>query len=61
MSTLQVPPRGSRLLRQPDPTFRSNLMDNMLRDPAGPGAAPLAHLCVDNTTKEEFNTKYKVV
>ena len=60
-SALQVPPRGSRLLREPDPTFISNLKDNMLRDPVGPGAAPLALLCIDKTTKAEFNTKYKAV
>ena len=47
MAALQKPPRGSRLLREPHPNFISNLKDNMLRDPAGQGAAPLALLCMD--------------
>ena len=33
----------------------------MLRDPAGPGAAPLALLCMDKTTVEDFNSKHKKV
>ena len=56
-----MPPRGSRLLREPDPMFISNLKDNMLKDPVGPGAAPLALMCVDKMTKGDFNTKYKAV
>ena len=39
VAALQKPPRGSRLLREPDPTFISNLKENVLRDPAGPGTA----------------------
>lgn len=61
VSVLQMPLRGSRLLREPDPIFISNLKDNMLRDPAGPGAAPLALFCMDKTATGEFNPKHKTV
>ena len=33
----------------------------MLCDPAGPGAAPLALLCMDKAMVEDFNTKHKNV
>lgn len=61
VAALQKPPRGSRLLWEPDPTFISNLKDNMLRDPASPGAAPLALLCMDKAMVEDFNSKHKNV
>lgn len=57
ITALHAPPKGSRLLCEPDPTFIKNLKDNMLRDPIGPGAAPLAVLCVNKATKKEFNSK----
>ena len=61
VSAIQMPPRGSRLLREPDPIFISNLKENILRYPTGPGAAPLALLCMHRATTEEFNMKYKTV
>ena len=54
ISLLQKPPRDSRLLREPDPTFIRSLKDNMLRDPAGPGVAPMAVLCRDVSKPTEF-------
>ena len=33
----------------------------MLRDPAGPGSDPLALLCMDKATVEDFNSKHKTV
>ena len=61
VSALPMPPRGSRLLCEPDPTFIKNLKDNMLRDPTGPGAAPIALLCMDKAKAGEFNAKHKTV
>ena len=54
ISQLQQPPRDSRLLREPDPTFIHNLTEHMIHDPSGPGAAPLAVLCKDVSKLEEF-------
>ena len=58
LKQLMQPPKESRLIREPDPTFVKNLKQKMLNDPAAPGATPMAVLCkgVDN-----FNTKYKGV
>ena len=61
ISQLQKPPRESRLLREPDPTFIKNLKENMKKDSTGPGAAPLAILCRDVTQPDEFQEKYKNV
>lgn len=61
VSQLQKPPRESRLLREPDPTFIRNLKENMVKDPAGPGAALLALHCIDVNTPEEFQQKYTKV
>ena len=58
---LQMPPKGSRLLREPDPTFIKNLKERMIRDPVGPGAAPLALLSLDKAVKEDFNSRHKAV
>ena len=33
----------------------------MIKDPAGPGAAPMAILCKDVTLPDDFQTKYKKV
>lgn len=57
VSAIQIPPKGCRLLRDPDPTFINCLKENMLKDPAGPGAAPLALLCLDMTLPQDFNSK----
>ena len=58
LKQLMQPPKESRLIREPDPTFVKNLKHKMLNDPAAPGATPMAVLCkgVDN-----FNAKYKGV
>lgn len=61
ITQLQQPPRSSRLLRESDPTFIKNLKENMLQDPSGPGASPVAVLCKDVSKVEEFNAKFKSV
>lgn len=61
VSQLIQPPRESRLLRQADPTFISNLKDKMVKDPAAPGAAPVAVLCKSVESVTDFNTKFKDV
>ena len=61
VSQLCQPPRESRLLRQADPTFISNLKDKMVKDPAAPGAAPIAVLCKTVSTVEDFNPKFRNV
>ena len=45
LSQLSQPPSESLLLRHADPTFISRLKDRMVKDPAAPGAAPMAVLC----------------
>ena len=45
ISQLQKPPRESRLLREADSTFIHRLKEKMIKDPSGPGAAPIAVLC----------------
>ena len=58
ISQLYQPPRESRLLREPDPTFVRRLKQKMMSDPAAPGATPMAVLCKDI---DDFNVKYKDV
>ena len=47
VSQLYQPPRESRLIREPDPTFNSLPKMKMVGDPAAPGATPIAVLCKD--------------
>ena len=47
VSIIHQPPKDSRLLREPDSLFISNLKKKMIEDPSAPGAAPLAVLCKD--------------
>lgn len=55
---LMLPPKESRLIREPDVMFVKSLKAKMLADPAAPGAAPMVVLC---KRIEEFNIKYKDV
>lgn len=57
ISQLVKPPKESRLLRVADETFVNNLKDKMVKDPAAPGATPMAVLCKD-VTLDGFNAKY---
>ena len=57
ISQLVKPPKESRLLRVADDTFVNKLKEKMVKDPAAPGATPMAVLCKDVTT-ESFNAKY---
>ena len=61
VANLQKPPRESRLMREPDPTFVRNLKENMIKDPAGPGASTVAVLCKNINKPEDFQEKYKIV
>lgn len=61
ISQLVPPPKQSRLLREADPTFLSNLKQRMVGDPAAPGACPMAVLCKDMEEPEGFNAKHKNV
>ena len=58
LKQLMQPPKESRLIREPDPTFIKNLKQKMIADPAAPGATPMAVLCKG---VEDFNPKYKDV
>ena len=58
LKQLLQPPRESRLIREPDPTFVKNLKQKMIADPSAPGATPMAVLCKG---VDDFNTKYKDV
>lgn len=61
ISQLQKPPRESRLLREADSTFIHRLKEKMIKDPSGPGAAPIAVLCKNVSKPEDFQDKYKIV
>ncbi len=61
MSQLHQPPRESRLIREPDPTFVRHLKLKMVGDPSAPGATPMAVLCKDANNPSDFNKKYKKV
>lgn len=45
LKQLVLPPKESRLIREPDMTFVKSLKTKMLADPAAPGATPMAVLC----------------
>ena len=61
VANLQKPPRESRLMREPDPTFVRNLKENMIKDLAGPGTSTVAVLCKNINKPEDFQEKYKIV
>ena len=52
MSQLHQPPRESRLIREPDPTFIRNLKLKMVSYPSAPGATLFAVLCKDCESTE---------
>jgi hypothetical protein len=58
LKQLVQPPKESRLIREPDPTFVKNLKQKMLSDPAAPGATPMAVLCKG---VDDFNSRHKDV
>ena len=60
-SQLQQPPKDSRHLREPDPTFIHNLKEHMIHYPSGPGASPFADVCKDICKLEEFQDRHKNV
>ena len=57
VSQLVEPPRESRLIRGADNVFVEKLKEKTMLDPSGPGATPMAMLCRDTTTMEQFNDK----
>ena len=61
VSIIHQPPKDSRLLREPDSLFISNLKKKMIEDPSAPGAAPLAVLCKDKQDIDKFDIKHKNV
>ena len=61
ISNITKPPKGSRLLREPDNVFVCELKKKMLKDPSAPGAAPLAVLCKGLQSVEIFEMKHKNV
>ena len=58
LKQLLQPPKETRLIREPDPTFVKNLKQKMIVDPSAPGATPMAVLCKG---VDDFNIKYKDV
>ena len=58
VSQLLVPPRESRLLREPDNIFVEKLKEKMVLDPSAPGATPMAVLCKDVRSIDQFNEKF---
>lgn len=44
INNISKPPKGSRLLREPDNIFISELKKRIIKDPSAPGAAPMAVL-----------------
>lgn len=58
VSQLIMPPKESRLLRAVDDKFTEKLMDKMVLDPSAPGATPMALLCKDVSTVEQFNDRF---
>ena len=61
ITQLVQPPRESRLLRDADPTFVKHLKDKMLQDPSAPGSTPMAVLCKDKDSVQEFSSRHKNV
>lgn len=55
------PPRESRLLHDADPTFVKHLKEKMVQDPLAPGSTPMAVLCKDKDSIQEFSSKHKNV
>lgn len=55
------PPKQSRLLRDPDSVFISNLKKKMIEDPSAPGATPMAVICKDVVCAGSFDVKFKNV
>lgn len=53
-----MPPKESRLLRVADDKFTEKLMDKMVLDPSAPGATPMAVLCKDVSSVEQFNDRF---
>ncbi len=58
LKQLVQPPKESRLIREPDPTFVKKLKQKMLGDPAAPGATPIVVLCKG---VDDFNPRHKDV
>ena len=61
VNNISKPPKGSRLLREPDNIFISELKKRMIKDPSAPGAAPMAVLCKDMQSLDTFEMKHKNV
>ena len=53
-----IPPKDSRLLRATDNMFVEKLKEKMMLDPSAPGATPMAILCKDVTSIDQFNDKF---
>lgn len=58
VAQLLVPPKESRLLRGTDNTFVEKLKEKMVLDPSAPGATPMAVLCKDVRSIDQFNEKF---
>ena len=58
VSQLMIPPKDSRLLRATDNMFVEKLKEKMMLDPSAPGATPMAILCKDVTSIDQFNDKF---
>lgn len=61
IANISKPPKGSRLLREPDNIFIMELKKRMIKDPSAPGAAPMAVLCKDINSVDTFEMKHKNV
>ena len=61
INNISKPPKGSRLLREPDNIFISELKKRIIKDPSAPGAAPMAVLCKDMQSLDTFEMKHKNV
>ena len=61
VKNISKPPKGSRLLREPDNIFISELKKKMLKDPSAPGATPMAVLCKNVQSTDAFEIKHKNV
>ena len=62
LKQLMLPPKESRLIREPDDKFVDKLKEKMVADPSAPGATPMAVLCrgVEGATfKNNFKDIYK--
>ena len=61
IENISKPPKGSRLLREPDSIFIAELKKKMIKDPSAPGAAPMAVLCKNINSLQAFEMKHKKV